>query len=229
MALGWSFNSGATESPMGSSSRGHHRWHYGIHCHDALWQGGTGKCPRWLTQTRVVESCKTIVRVGLRLCLRTGSAARMWADLYVILMCCWDTSRNNNASHSVHPRNLQSHTYSCIATPYSFNTGEAWKTHINEHPGEDRNTQVGSIWLAWTLFFPFLSFVFVGPHLQHMEVPRLGIQSELYLPAYTTATATPDLSCICNLHHSSRQRQILNPLIEARDGLCILMDTSQVH
>ena len=31
-------------------------------------------------------------------------------------------------------------------------------------------------------------FCFLGPHLQHMEVPRLGIESELQLPASTTAT-----------------------------------------
>ena len=31
------------------------------------------------------------------------------------------------------------------------------------------------------------------------------------------------------LHHSSRQYQILNPLIEARDWTCILMDARQVH
>ena len=37
-----------------------------------------------------------------------------------------------------------------------------------------------------------------------------------------------NLSCICGLHHSSRQRQILNPLSEARDRTCILMDTSQI-
>ena len=61
-------------------------------------------------------------------------------------------------------------------------------------------------------------FVCLGPHPWHMEVPRLGVESELQLPAYATATATPDLSCICNLHHSSsRQRRILNPLNEARD------------
>ena len=33
-----------------------------------------------------------------------------------------------------------------------------------------------------------------------MEVPRLGDESELQLLAYTTATATPDLSHMCNLH-----------------------------
>ena len=57
-----------------------------------------------------------------------------------------------------------------------------------------------------------------------MEVPRLGVELELQLLAYTRATATPDLSHICDLHHSSCQ--ILNPLSEARDQTYILMDTS---
>ena len=51
-----------------------------------------------------------------------------------------------------------------------------------------------------------------------MEVPRLTEESELKLPPYTTATATPDLSRFYDLHHNSRQRQILNTLSEARDG-----------
>jgi len=33
---------------------------------------------------------------------------------------------------------------------------------------------------------------------------------------------------ICNLHHSSWQHWVLNPLSEARDRTCILMDTMQV-
>ena len=37
------------------------------------------------------------------------------------------------------------------------------------------------------------------------------------LPAYTTATAMTDLSHVCNLHHTSWQCQILNPLSKARD------------
>jgi len=61
-----------------------------------------------------------------------------------------------------------------------------------------------------------------------MEVPRLGVETELQLPAYATATAKRDLSYVCNLHHSSRQSQIPNPLSEARDQTCLLMDTSQV-
>ena len=50
-----------------------------------------------------------------------------------------------------------------------------------------------------------------------MEVPWLGIELELQPLAYTTATAMQDLSSICNLHHSSQQHRILNPLSEARD------------
>ena len=37
--------------------------------------------------------------------------------------------------------------------------------------------------LAFFFFFFFLSFVVLGLHPQHMEVPMLGVQSELQLPA----------------------------------------------
>ena len=73
----------------------------------------------------------------------------------------------------------------------------------------------------------FFFFVFLGPHLQHMEVPRLGVKLELQLLAYATATAMPDPSCICGLHSSLQQCQILNPLSEARDRSCILKAASQ--
>ena len=50
-----------------------------------------------------------------------------------------------------------------------------------------------------------------------MEVPRLGVESELQLPAYTTDTAMQDPSHIFDLHHSSQQHWIPDPLREARD------------
>ena len=62
-----------------------------------------------------------------------------------------------------------------------------------------------------------------------MELPRLGVESELQLPAYTTAVATRDPSSFCDLHHSSWQCQILNPLSEARGRTQMLVDTSQIH
>ena len=60
---------------------------------------------------------------------------------------------------------------------------------------------------ASTILFYF-SF-FLWPHLWHMEVPRLGVELELQLLATATATAMPDLSHICKLHHSSQQHWIL--------------------
>ena len=72
-------------------------------------------------------------------------------------------------------------------------------------------------------------FVFLGPHPQHMEAPRLGVTLELFLPAYTTATATWDPSCVCDLHHSSQPCQILNPLSEAKDQTLNLMVPSWIH
>ena len=56
-----------------------------------------------------------------------------------------------------------------------------------------------------------------------MEVPRLVIESELQLLAYPAAAAIWDLS-IFDLHHSSWQHWILNPMSEARDKTHILMD-----
>uniref|UniRef100_A0A8D0MNK2 IL-3 receptor alpha chain N-terminal domain-containing protein n=1 Tax=Sus scrofa TaxID=9823 RepID=A0A8D0MNK2_PIG len=59
----------------------------------------------------------------------------------------------------------------------------------------------------------------MGPHPQPMDVPRLGVESGLQLPAHPTATATRDLSVLCNLHRSSRQRQTRTPRMEARDQI----------
>ena len=79
--------------------------------------------------------------------------------------------------------------------------------------------------LSWHLFF----CLFLGLHPWHMEIPRLGVESELQLPAYATAMAMWDPDHICDLHHSSWQHWILNPLSEARDRTLIFVDTSRVR
>ena len=79
-------------------------------------------------------------------------------------------------------------------------------------------------------FFLFVCFFSLsGPHLWHMEFPRLGAELELQLLAYATATATAvqDSSCFFNLQHSSWQCWIPNPPSEARNQTWILMDPSQ--
>uniref|UniRef100_A0A4X1VQB1 Protein-L-isoaspartate(D-aspartate) O-methyltransferase n=1 Tax=Sus scrofa TaxID=9823 RepID=A0A4X1VQB1_PIG len=62
-------------------------------------------------------------------------------------------------------------------------------------------------------FFFFCLFVLLGPHLWHMEVPRLGVQSR---------------SCSFRPQPRPQQCQILNPLSEARDRTCNLMVSSQI-
>ena len=74
---------------------------------------------------------------------------------------------------------------------------------------------------------PFLFLLFRAA-TKNYEVPRLGVESELWLPAYVIVTATWDLSLTGSLHYSSRQCQILNPTEGTRDGTYVLMNTSQV-
>jgi len=84
---------------------------------------------------------------------------------------------------------------------------------------------------AWWKFSPFFSaFVLFRAALEAYGGSQArGREPELQLPAYTTATATPDPSLVCDLHHSSRQRRILHPLSEARDGTRNLMVPSRIR
>ena len=72
------------------------------------------------------------------------------------------------------------------------------------------------------LFYLFI-YLFLGQHLCHIKVPRLGVQSELQL----MATAMQDLNW--DLNHSSLQYRIPYPVSETRDQTHILMDPSQVY
>ena len=90
----------------------------------------------------------------------------------------------------------------------------------------------GLMCVRWYLILGFVClfclFLFLGPHGWHIEDPRLGVQYELQLPGYTTATAIWDPSRVCDPHHSSWQWRIPDPLSEARDQTHILMDTGWI-
>ena len=60
-------------------------------------------------------------------------------------------------------------------------------------------------------------FFFLGLHSWHTEIPELGVESELQLQAYTTAMLDP--SWFWDLHHSSQQCRIPNPLSKAKDQI----------
>ena len=82
--------------------------------------------------------------------------------------------------------------------------GPAWHSENGHHlptqpSGSGQDSQASSLGLCVSLFFVIFFFFlifFPGLHLRHMEVSRLGVASELHLPAYTTATATLDPSHI---------------------------------
>ena len=65
------------------------------------------------------------------------------------------------------------------------------------------------MWLKFLKHIFVWFWFFLGPPPWYMEVPRLGVQSELQLPAYAIATVKWDPSPICDLYHSSWQSQSL--------------------
>ena len=75
----------------------------------------------------------------------------------------------------------------------------------------------------------FFLFCFLGAHSGHMEVPRLGVELELQLSAYTTQQQLeiPAVSATYTTAHSNAGS--FNPLSEARDPTYVFMDPSQVH
>ena len=72
---------------------------------------------------------------------------------------------------------------------------------VSQHSRDAAHPIVLQWELQKTFFSPPPFFFFpLGPHLWHIEVPRLGVKSEMQLLAYTigtataTATAMPDPS-----------------------------------
>ena len=129
-------------------------------------------------------------------------------------------------------RNITFFFFKQVAAPAAY--GGSWARGQATATVEATLSRVSSYAVSWMgspdITFIFIEknffFVFLGLHPWHMEVPRLGVKLELWLLAI--ATATWDLSRVCNLHHSSWQCWILNPLSRTRDWARNLMDTSWV-
>ena len=81
----------------------------------------------------------------------------------------------------------------------------------------------------WCVFWVFVLFCFVLSFCAFRAAPAAYGGSQARGQIRAAATATRDLSGVCNLHHSSWQHRILNPLIEAREQTQVIMDASRVR
>ena len=101
--------------------------------------------------------------------------------------------------------------------------------HIRQ--GRDHNTSSFTYLFVFLLIYLFILLYRAIPAAYGSSQARDWIQAELKLLAYATATATPDPCGVCDrpTPQLTRQRRIFNPLSKARDQICVLMDTSQIH
>ena len=104
----------------------------------------------------------------------------------------------------------------CDSSGQTGLAGSNWVHSIQNNSVQFKNKHGMFVNIRHGAFF-FFFFCFLGPLPRHMQVPRLGVELELQRPTYTTATAMQDPSPGFDLHHSSRQHPILNPLSKARD------------
>ena len=163
---------------------------------------------RWGRGSEHMHCPCTGLRYLVHFCLlRVSSIFYTFSTALLITHLCTLTLLNSSLFHRGH-WSTGPHPLVCLVSPCTSLLG-----HIK----------------SFFFSFFFLSFVLLESHPRHMEVPRLGVQMELQLSAYTTATAMPDLSHVCDLHHSSQQHRILNPLSEARDRTRNLMVPSWIH
>ena len=82
--------------------------------------------------------------------------------------------------------------------------------------------QILFLYRLFIFYFILFYFCLLGPHLQHMEFPRIGVELEPHqrqCQIYATSTIYTAACC---------KHQILNPLNETRDWTRILMDTTWV-
>ena len=69
-------------------------------------------------------------------------------------------------------------------------------------------------------------FFFLGPHPLHVEVPRSTGQIGAIAASHSHSCSSPGSEPHI---YTTTYGQILNPLSEARDGTCVLTDTSQLR
>ena len=147
-------------------------------------------CLMVFVQLWTTKSCVTILAVGLMEAVAMFvRQVRHWPENRIIMMT---TSRKAEGMEALIEKNslwFQSNLQKCLYV--------------------ERNILKGFFFVVVVLFFRAIPTAYGSSQARG--------QMEQQLPADTTATATSNLSCICDLYYSSWQCRILNPLIEARD------------
>ena len=183
-----------------------------------------GQDSRWMRRSAVCSLAGSFMDVFLRSCQRSCPRLRPQSEAAAVSR--GETGRSPTlAAHSGGKKAAQTRLHHQARGGPWLGPGRLWEGdlgHCWARGAPAQSPREAANGICQTCFF---FFFFLGLHLQHMDVPRLGAGSELRLPAYITGTATPDPSRICDLHCSLRQRQILNPLSEAGDRTHILTDT----
>ena len=116
----------------------------------------------------------------------------------------WVQSFGNSSGRDSHLNPYNKATLGRGSQSFSISLGD-------EERGYSRAEQRIILHLHSLTFF----FSFLWLHLWHMEVPGLGVKSNLQLQAYTTATETLNQSHICDLSCSLQQ---LNPNPHGHSG-----------
>ena len=85
----------------------------------------------------------------------------------------------------------------------------------------------------FTIIFKSFSFfffgLFLGLHLKHMEVPRLGNKSQLQPAPQLQPQQCGIRAASATYTTAYRNASSLSPLSEARDQTCVFMDASWVR
>ena len=132
-------------------------------------------------------------------------------------------------------------------SPKSLQAGDPRRVKASVQVQRQEKTHVpAQVWGGSSLFQQFCSsLVFIwlneAPPSIRKASDLLSWLREMFLFSFVFCLfrATPSVyggsqargwigAAAVSLHHSSRQRQILNPLSEARERTCVLMDTRQI-
>ena len=161
----------------------------------------------------------------------------MWIhDLWLPGKCPWKQSSMHSLNHlcKLPPDKIVIFMFTCILNRMKSplkNLVFIYNSHYLIFKLYARHIDEENLYLFFTIFtrafylFYFFKNFFVFCPFKAAPAAYGGSQARSRIGA----TATPDLSHVCILHHSSRQHRIFNPLSEARGWNCNLMVPSQIH